>query len=208
MELTEREVDLYECASCGALKEHEAASCCDGQMEAVDATAVFASPDVETVAREVFDISEMELTVCKRLMRDGEATVQDLASQLNRDPSNINRRLNHLVELGMVEKRSRGLPTGGRVHVYSHAPIEEVQRRFRIGLYGWLTETTELLETFNQEKFEAAIEGGSGPDGRREASIDDGTHAESSPGDESKSASDRERWRSLLVRIVNRSPLR
>ena len=110
------------------------------------------SPDTETVFREVFGITEAELTVCRAVIAEGETTVNSLAEQLDRDQSTINRHLNQLDELGIVEKQPRTLPGGGQRFVYTPAP--DLQRQFKLGLYSWLSEALVVVREWRPEQSE------------------------------------------------------
>lgn len=158
MGLTKRDVEVYECPSCGSITRQEEVSCCGEPMEMVNMTVRYNQPELEQVAKAVFDISSTELVVCKALMAEGEATIDDLTTQVPRDRSAIQRHINHLVELGVVEKKSQVLKEGGRVHVYSSAPVEEIYRAFRLGLYMWLDDAEDLLDELSQGKLEAMVE--------------------------------------------------
>lgn len=158
MELVERDVEAYECSSCGSLGRHERAQCCGEPREPLDATATYDPPSVEQVANAVFDISSTELAVCKAIMEEDEATIDDLTAKIPRERTSILRHLNHLVELGVVEKKSRVRRAGGRVNVYTSVPVEEVYRAFRLGLYTWLEDAEAMVDELSQEKFEGMIE--------------------------------------------------
>lgn len=156
----ERELDAYECPSCGNVRLHERATCCGESLEPIEATAAFDPPDMADVAREVFGISGTELAVCRTLMSEDEATVEDLASRIPRDRSVVLRHLNHLVDLGVARKHSRVLPEGGRVNVYAPNSVEDVRRRLRLGLYAWLADAEARIDELNREKFAEMVERG------------------------------------------------
>jgi predicted transcriptional regulator len=137
-------------------------------MTQVEATPV-KQPDLATVLRDVFGISETGLKVCICLMEEGESTAADIAEQLGIDRSTVGRQLNHLTDIGVLDKRQRLLTDGGYVHVYSPVPVEEVRQRLAVGLYAWTAEALELVEHVNREKLNALAradgEGGERGDG-------------------------------------------
>jgi predicted transcriptional regulator len=158
MGLDERDLDAYECSTCGTIALRDGMTCCDEPMDAVDATTSIDPPETESLVREVFGMSATDLELCRVLMAEGEATVRDLTGQLDRDRTSITRRLNHLADVGVLEKRTRVLPGGGRANVYSPRDVEYVRRRLELGLYAWLDDALDLVAELNREKIEAMAE--------------------------------------------------
>ncbi|RKD88057.1 helix-turn-helix domain-containing protein [Halopiger aswanensis] len=165
MTASDPDLAVYACRSCG---EYQFASapptCCGDPMTAVDDSVPVESPDEALLMRAVFDISETELEVCRHLMSEGELTVKELTDLVDRDRSVVTRHLNHLSELGMIEKRSRVLADGGRVNVYAHRSAEAVRRQFKLGLYAWMTEAADIVDDLSEDKIERLVAGESDPD--------------------------------------------
>ena len=154
----EPDLAVYTCRSCGDYQlASEPPTCCADPMDEVDDTVPIEYPDEERLMKAVFDISETELDVCRHLMSEGELTVTELADLVERDRSVVTRHLNHLVDLGMVEKRSRVLSNGGRVNVYSHRSAEAVRRQFKLGLYTWMTEAVDIIDDLSEDKIERLV---------------------------------------------------
>lgn len=145
--------EIYECDNCGSVSFGDAPSCC-GDSAQIDPKPV-EHPDLQVVLREVFGISETGLKVCFCLMEDGESTASDIAERLSIDRSTVGRQLNHLTDIGVLDKHQRLLKNGGYAHVYSPVPVEEVRKRLTIGLYAWMEEAVELVEHINREKLDA-----------------------------------------------------
>ena len=145
---------IYECESCGSVAFDSGESCCGESMSRVEATPV-KDPDLAVVLREVFGISETGLKDCLCLMKDGESTAADIAERLDIDRSTVGRQLNHLTDIGVLDKHQRLLKGGGYVHVYSPVPVEEVRKRLTVGLYAWMDEALEIVEHVNREKLDA-----------------------------------------------------
>lgn len=158
MALTERDVEAYECPVCGNLARHENVPCCDEPREPVDDVVLYDQPEIEAVIKTVFDLSSTDLAICRVLMTQNEATAKDLAAELSLDRTTINRRVNHLVELGVVEKHSRILEQGGHVNLYSNAPLDEVHQQFQLGLYRWLADAEQVLDELHQEKLKLMVQ--------------------------------------------------
>ena len=156
----EPELAVYTCRSCGEYQLAAAApTCCAEPMDEVEDRVPVESPDETHLMRAVFDISETELDVCRQLMSEGELTVEELADLVDRDRSVVTRHLNHLLELGMVEKRSRVLSTGGRVNVYTHRSAEAVRRQFKLGLYTWMADAVDVIDDLSEDKIERLVRG-------------------------------------------------
>ncbi|WP_276302421.1 helix-turn-helix domain-containing protein [Halorussus lipolyticus] len=161
---------IYECDDCGSVAFEGSSACCDAEMSRVEASPV-RHPDLAVVLREVFGISETGLRVCLCLMEDGESTAVDIADRLDIDRSTVGRQLNHLTDIGVLDKRQRLLKNGGYVNVYSPVPVEEVRKRLTVGLYAWMAEALDIVEHVNREKLDAlARADGDGPGGEDDAS--------------------------------------
>lgn len=158
MSPTERNVEAYECSSCSRVRFHDEMECCDAPIESVETTVRIEAPETLQIAREVFGITPTELAVCHSLMGEGEATVDDISGQFDYDRSTVIRHLNHLLELGMIRKRSEVIEGGGRVNVYSSRSPAAIRRQFTLGLYVWLEEVSELADDLTDEKIEALTE--------------------------------------------------
>lgn len=158
MSLTKEEMSLYECSDCGSVELEDGGTCCGQPMVATERTVVFQEPELEAVAKWVFGISANEIAVCKALMAEGPTTVVELADEFDYDRSTISRHLDHLVELGIVEKERQKLPGGGREYIYSMVPTEEVHRTFVLGLYAWTEDALQLTEELSNQKVESMVE--------------------------------------------------
>lgn len=158
---------MHECQHCGNVSfDNPATDSYSEDLTAMEETPV-KDPELAVVLREVFGISETGLQVCLCLMEEGESTAGDLAERLDIDRSTVGRQVNHLTDVGVLEKRNRLLKNGGYVHVYSPVDVEEVRQRLTGGVYAWASEALELIEDINREKVNALA--------RRDSSTDEGT---------------------------------
>lgn len=165
---------VYECDECDSVTFGDAEStCCGESMTTVEAESV-KPPDLGIVLRDVFGISETGLHVCLCLMEEGESTAGEIADKLDIDRSTVTRQLNHVTEVGVLDKRQRLLEAGGYVNVYSPVPVEEVRERLVAGLFAWTGEALELVEHVNREKLDAlARADGEGVEGSGESKEED-----------------------------------
>ncbi len=96
-----------------------------------------ATPSLQEVLRVVFDIGVGERETYVALAARECGSAGDLAEDLDRDRSNVNRYLNSLFKKGLVTRRRRILQSGGHVYQYSARPPEEVRGLLRAGLQEW-----------------------------------------------------------------------
>lgn len=143
-------------------------------MEPVESTAVFEPSELPSLLHEVLGMSETDLAVCHALHGTEEATVKELTSKLDRDRSTVSRSVSRLAERDLVEERSRIPESGGRVNVYSALPMEEVQRRLKRNLYGWVDAGAEQVDDLDQTKMEVMAERASEPVPEADAADDAG----------------------------------
>lgn len=152
----ERKIEIAHCPSCDRVELDGEPTCCNERLETIDTTAVFEPPKLEEIAQQIFGATPLELDICDVLMAEGEASVSTLTDQFSHNRSTIFRHLNHLVERGMVTKRSEALEEGGQVDIYSCVPPDEIRRKLKISLYIWTQEAMELTDERIQAKIEAA----------------------------------------------------
>ncbi|WP_135665675.1 helix-turn-helix domain-containing protein [Halorhabdus rudnickae] len=148
------------CASCGAVTFGRTdATCCGEQMDPIDVDHDGVErPELEELLRLVFGMSPSELDVCLCVMEVGETTTEEVAEQLGVDRSLVSRHLNHLVAIGVLEKRRRIRKTGGQVYVFTPNSVEEVRQGFKLGLYAWVDEALQQIDALSREKVESIVE--------------------------------------------------
>jgi predicted transcriptional regulator len=158
---TER-LTVVECADCDTITlghVDDRSRCCRSRLHSVETGSVeIEPPELEDILGIVFGMNETELDVCLCVMDVGEATTSEIAAELEVDRSHVSRHLNHLVDLGVLEKRERLLEAGGRVNVYTPASLETVRRNFTLGLVAWFDEAVDVIEGMSREKVEAIEE--------------------------------------------------
>lgn len=153
-------IELFECVNCGNLGFGQGEMvCCDSPMESTTRDAVGVSqPSLDGVMRTVFGMSETELDVCLCVMEGGEQTVAELADRVDYDRSVVSRHLNHLADLGVVDKHRRLRREGGQVYVYSPTDPASVRRNLTAAFVVWAQEATSLVQSLSREKAEAMVE--------------------------------------------------
>jgi len=175
---------LVECSDCGALAVGgDEVGCCGSAMVPAGRTAADATdarvtgtappaddpgrpveateppdPDLDQLLRVVFGMSPAELDVCLCVMEHGTVSVAELTERVDYDRSVVARHLNHLADLGVVEKRRQILDRGGDAYVYSPEPPEAVRRRFRETFLRWAAAGVDRIDDLSREKVEGIAE--------------------------------------------------
>lgn len=154
--------ELFTCTSCGnvGLGRSEI-RCCGRPMDSVDIDvdgAAVGRPTLDDLLGTVFDMSDTELELCLCVMEGGELTVKRLAGETGYDRSVVTRHLNHLADLGVVEKRRRILERGGEVYVYTPVVPDAVREALTRGFLAWVVHASALLDDLRREKVESIVE--------------------------------------------------
>ncbi|WP_201289654.1 helix-turn-helix domain-containing protein [Halobaculum saliterrae] len=175
---------LVECSDCGALAVGgDEVGCCGSAMAPTGRTVTDATdgdvadgapasddldrpgvseeppePDLDELLRVVFGMSPAELDVCLCVMEHGTLTTAELTERVGYDRSVVARHLNHLADLGVVEKRRQILDRGGDVYVYTPEPPETVRRRFRETFLRWAAAGVDRIDDLSREKVEGLAE--------------------------------------------------
>jgi len=158
---------VFVCECCGNLGMGAGEiTCCSRAMVPIETeidqesvtTEAISDPDLETLLRTVFGMSETELEICLCVMESGEITVQDLAETVDYDRSVVTRHLNHLADLEVIDKHRRLLESGGQLYVYTPVDPEEIRERFRQLFLLWVASAADTLEDLRREKVEMVVE--------------------------------------------------
>jgi predicted transcriptional regulator len=159
---TDRGTDVFQCRSCGNVGIGQGEiGCCDEPMTPVDTVEdpepAVDQPSLDDLLQTVFDMSDTELDICLCVMEAGELTASDLAEQIDYDRSVVARHLNHLAEMGVVEKRRKILEQGGHVYVYTPNAPETVRQNLQELFLVWVQEAAVQLDALRREKVESIV---------------------------------------------------
>ncbi len=108
-------------------------------------------PGIAEVMRCVFGIQRHEARTYLTLLDRPGSTVEELASELDRDRSNVNRSLSTLREKGLAERERRLLDGGGHVYQYSATPLPEAKELMHETLDAWAGYVHERIDDFGEE---------------------------------------------------------
>lgn len=111
-------------------------------------------PSFDHVMACVFVIGQRETRTYLALVDRPGSTVEELAAELDRDRSNVNRSLVRLLELDLVTRDRRLLDSGGYVYQYTATSLEETKERLHEALDDWTERVHSQIETFGVEGLE------------------------------------------------------
>ena len=107
-----------------------------------------AEPGFEQVMVCVFDIQRHETRTYRALLDQPDSTVEELATELERDRSNVNRSLSTLREKGLAERGRRLLDGGGHVYQYTATPLPEAKELMHDTLDEWTAYVHSRIDEF------------------------------------------------------------
>jgi predicted transcriptional regulator len=109
------------------------------------------SPDFRAILSCVFGVQDHESRTYLVLLDSPDSTVAELADELDRDRSNVNRSLTALLEKGLVERRRRLLDPGGYVYEYTAVPLPEAKELLHEALDEWVGTVHERIDEFGRD---------------------------------------------------------
>ncbi len=109
------------------------------------------SPSFEHVLSCVFGVRDHENRTYVVLLNNPGSTIAELAEELDRDRSNVNRSLSTLLEKGLVERQRRLLDSGGYVYQYTAVPLAEAKERLHAALDAWVADVHDAIDGFEPE---------------------------------------------------------
>jgi predicted transcriptional regulator len=107
-------------------------------------------PQLREVMTCVFGIQQHEARTYETLLDHPGSTVEELAEELERDRSNVNRSLSTLREKGLAERERRLLDGGGHVYQYSPTPLAEARELMHETLDAWAGYVHERIDDFGE----------------------------------------------------------
>jgi predicted transcriptional regulator len=111
-----------------------------------------ADPAFEDVMTCVFGIQDHETRTYLSLLERPGSTVEELATALDRDRSNVNRSLSTLLEAGLVRRERRLLDSGGFVYQYTAVPLPEAKELLHDALDAWFENVHGVIDEFGDDR--------------------------------------------------------
>ena len=107
-------------------------------------------PELREVLACVFNIQHHEAKTYETLLSSPGSTVEELAADLDRDRSNVNRSLSTLREKGLATRERRLLDGGGHVYQYSATPLDEARELMHETLDEWTAYVHDRIDEFGE----------------------------------------------------------
>jgi predicted transcriptional regulator len=108
-------------------------------------------PSFRHVLACVFGVQEHESRTYLVLLKNQGSTVAELATELDRDRSNVNRSLTTLLDKRLVERERRLLDPGGYVYQYTATPLPEAKEMMHRTLDEWVAQVHDAIDEFEPE---------------------------------------------------------
>ncbi|WP_324755874.1 helix-turn-helix domain-containing protein [Haloarcula sp. GH36] len=105
-------------------------------------------PTLEEVMACVFEVQEHEVRTYRALRSAPDSTVEELAADLDRDRSNVNRSLSTLREKGLASRERRLLDSGGHIYQYTATPLPEARELMHETLEQWTAAVHDRIDEF------------------------------------------------------------
>ncbi|MHB9287462.1 helix-turn-helix domain-containing protein [Halobacteriales archaeon Cl-PHB] len=105
-------------------------------------------PGFAEVMRCVFGVQQHEARTYRTLLDQPGSTVEELATELDRDRSNVNRSLSTLREKDLASRERRLLDGGGHVYQYSATPLSEARDLMHESLDAWCDYVHDRIDEF------------------------------------------------------------
>ncbi|RQH01501.1 MarR family transcriptional regulator [Natrarchaeobius oligotrophus] len=114
----------------------------------MEALMLVDDPAFERIMECVFGIQSHETRTFLRLYELQGSTVSELAADLERDRSTVNRSLSTLCEKELVTRERRLLEGGGYVYQYFAVPVADVHELMHEAVDEWAETVHERIDEF------------------------------------------------------------
>ncbi|MDJ1431474.1 helix-turn-helix domain-containing protein [Halostagnicola sp. A-GB9-2] len=106
-------------------------------------------PEFDQVLECVFGIHAHERRTYFALLEAPGSTVSELADDLERDRSSVNRSLSTLDEKNLIERDRKILGGGGYVYQYFPTPIPEAKELMHSAVDRWAADVHDQIDSFD-----------------------------------------------------------
>lgn len=120
------------------------------QSHDIDSLVGNPEPDFTHILSCVFGIREHESRTYLALGEYPGTTVEELATELDRDRSNVNRSLSTLQEKGLANRERRLLDSGGYVYQYTAVPLPDAKEMLHQALDDWVEAVHTEIEAYGE----------------------------------------------------------
>lgn len=101
------------------------------------------------IVKCIYGLSDFELTVYKKLTKQGPLRADDLAPVFKKDRSTIYRALQKLVSAGLAFRDTKSIRRGGYYHVYSAVSPDQLKDRLHRCADDWFENMNKAIDDFD-----------------------------------------------------------
>ena len=105
-------------------------------------------PSFQNVLSCVFGIQDHEVRTYVALLENPGSTVEELAAEMERDRSNVNRSLSTLLENELADRNRRLLDAGGYVYQYTATDLPDAKELLHDALDEWTETVHDVIDEF------------------------------------------------------------
>lgn len=101
------------------------------------------------IVKCLFGLTDFELVIYKRLVKQGPQKADDIAPVLRRDRSTVYRGLQKLISSGLAFRDTKSIERGGYYHVYSAVSPEMLKNKLHKCADDWFDNMNKAIEEFD-----------------------------------------------------------
>jgi len=101
------------------------------------------------IVKCMFKLTDFELAIYKRLVKQGPLKADDLAPVLKRDRSTVYRALQKLVASGLAFRDTKTIERGGYYHVYTAVDPEQLKQKLHKCADDWFDNMNGAIDDFD-----------------------------------------------------------
>ncbi len=101
------------------------------------------------IVKCMYSLSDFELTIYKKLAKQGPLKADDLAPVLKKDRSTVYRALQRLVASGLAFRETKTINRGGYYHVYAAVSPEQLKEKLHRCADDWFENMNSAIDDFD-----------------------------------------------------------
>ncbi len=101
------------------------------------------------IVKCLYRLSDFELAIYRRLVKQGPSRADDLAPILKKDRSTVYRALQKLVNAGLAFRDTKSIDRGGYYHVYSSVSPDQLRQKLHKCADDWFDNMNKAIDDFD-----------------------------------------------------------
>ena len=101
------------------------------------------------IVKCVYGLSDFELKIYRKLVKQGPLKADDLAPSLKKDRSTVYRALQRLVSSGLAFRETKTIDRGGYFHVYAAVKPDQLKDRLHRCADDWFDNMKAAIDDFD-----------------------------------------------------------